>query len=317
MKDKKIPIKVIYYNDKNPLTTTGGVQTFAKGLRSIFDSVEYMTPKNLDLQYILREKIPVICTNEMVSDIPDYIPVIGFQHGVGAIKYSATKSSGHKRLKKSQMEASKRPNTIWIACADWIASKFKELYGNQTKHVIYHQIDTETFDGKLENDNSRLILHDARTKHKGSTLLPIIEEAFPDWNFESLNCQPENVPERMRKAKAFIHLSRYEGNSIVCNEAMAMNLPCMFTNVGLMQDKNRPREIYLLETEKVYKSYFGITIVNKTELINQTGLFINSLDNKDYNPRKWILENAVASVSNKKWEQTMIDFQQLSGWSLF
>ena len=37
-----------------------------------------MTPKNLDLEYILRERIPVICTNEMVSDIPENIPVIGF-----------------------------------------------------------------------------------------------------------------------------------------------------------------------------------------------------------------------------------------------
>ncbi|MAL65488.1 MAG: hypothetical protein CMF94_05240 [Candidatus Marinimicrobia bacterium] len=316
MKNKKIPIRIIYYNDKNPLTTTGGVQTFARGLKSIFDRVEYMTPKNLDLEYILRERIPVICTNEMVSDIPENIPVIGFQHGVGAIKYLATKSSGHRKLKKAQMKASKRENIIWIACADWIASTFKELYGNQTKHVIYHQIDTETFDGKLENDNSCLILHDARTRHKGSTLLPIIETAFPEWNFESLNCQPEDVPERMRKAKAFIHLSKYEGNSIVCNEAMAMNLPCMFTNVGLMKDENRPKEVYLLDLNKIYKSYFGIKIINKMELIHQTGLFIKSLNNNDYNPRKWVLENAVASISNKKWEKTILDFQELSGWSL-
>jgi len=42
MKNKKIPIRIIYYNDKNPLTTTGGVQTFARGLKSIFDRVEYM-----------------------------------------------------------------------------------------------------------------------------------------------------------------------------------------------------------------------------------------------------------------------------------
>ena len=314
---EKIPLSVIYYNDKDPLTTTGGVQTFAKGLRLIFHNVEYMIPKNLDLKYILRKQIPVICTNEMVSDIPDDIPVVGFQHGVGAIKYSVTRSSGHKKLKKSQEKSSKRPNTIWIACADWIASKFEELYGNQTKYVIYHHIDTDLFDGKLDNDNSRLILHDARTKHKGSNLIPIIEKAFPDWQFEPLNCRPDSVPDRMRKAKAFIHLSRYEGNSIVCNEAMAMNLPCMFTMVGLMQDENRPREIYLIENEKAYKTYFGITTVNRDELINQTGLFIESLSNKNYNPREWVLKNAVASISHKKWEQTMIDFQSLSGWNLF
>ena len=52
---EKIPLSVIYYNDKDPLTTTGGVQTFAKGLRLIFHNVEYMIPKNLDLKYILRK----------------------------------------------------------------------------------------------------------------------------------------------------------------------------------------------------------------------------------------------------------------------
>ena len=129
MIDRKIPLNIVYYNDKDTILTTGGEQTFAKGLRLIFHNVEYMTPKNLDLEYILTKQIPVICTNEMVSDIPEDIPVIGFQHGVGAIKHSVTRSSGHKRLKKSQEKSSKRRNTIWIACADWIASKFEELYG--------------------------------------------------------------------------------------------------------------------------------------------------------------------------------------------
>ena len=76
-------------------------------------------------------------------------------------------------------------------------------------------------------------------------------------------------------------------------------------------------KIYLIETEKAYNTYFGITKVNKDELINQTRLFIESLSNNNYNPRQWVLKNAVASISHKKWEQAMIDFQHLSGWSLF
>jgi len=306
---EKIPLKVIHYNDEDPLTTTGGVQSFAKGLRLIFHSVEFMTPKNLDFSFISNRQIPVICDNQRVSDIPNDIPVIGFQHGVGAVKHGVTRSSGHRRLKKAQKIASKRPNTIWIACADWIASKFEKLYGNQTSYVIYHHIDTDLFDGRLENNDSRLILHDARTEHKGSRLFRVVEEAFPGWQFEPLNCRPEDVPNRMRKARAFIHLSRYEGNSIVCNEAMAMNLPCMFTTVGLMQDRNRPRDIYLIDTDKAYK--------NRDQLIEETGLFLDSLDKRNYNPREWVINNAIASISHKKWQKTMIEFQKLSGWSLF
>jgi glycosyltransferase involved in cell wall biosynthesis len=314
---KKIPINVIYYNDKDPLKTTGGVQTFAKSLRQTFLKVQYMTPKNLDLDYILDKQVPVICTNEMVSDIPDQIPVIGFQHGVGAVKYSVTRTSGHNRLRHAQKKASKRPNVIWIACAEWIASKFEEIYGNQTKYVIYHHIDTELFDGKSRGNNSKLILHDARTDHKGLKLFPLLEKAFPNWKFEPLDCRPEDVPDRMRDARAFVHLSRYEGNSIVCNEAMAMNLPCMFTNVGLMQDKNRPKDVFLIRTHEAYSTYFRITRPNKHELIKNTKLFLESLDNREYNPREWVLKNAVASTSLKKWEKVMIEYEKLSGWKIF
>ena len=304
----KIPVSIIHYNKEDPLATTGGVQSFAKGLTQIFKSVKYMTPNNLDVKYILNNQVPVICDNQMVSDIPNDIPVIGFQHGVGAVKYEVTRSSGHRILKRAQEKASKRPNTIWVACADWIASKFENIYGNKTNYVIYHHINTDVFDGNLENENSRLILHDARTVHKGSNLLPVIEKAFPDWEFQSLNCKPEDVPNRMRSARAFIHLSHYEGNSIVCNEAMAMDLPCMFTRVGLMQDANRPRDIYLIDTDKAYKDRDG--------LIKETGIFLETLHNKNYNPRSWVLNNAIPLISHKKWKQTMIDFQKLSGWEL-
>ena len=87
-----------------------------------------------------------------------------------------------------------------------------------------------------------------------------------------------------------------------------MNLPCMFTSVGLMQDENRPKDIFLIDTDKAYK--------DRDKLIKETGLFLESLSNKNYNPRGWVLKNAIATMSHKKWEQTMIEFQKLSGWSL-
>ena len=59
-----------------------------------------------------------------------------------------------------------------------------------------------------------------------------LARAFPAWRFEPLACAPSEVADRMRKAAAFLHLSRYEGNSMVCAEAMAMNLPCLFTAWG-------------------------------------------------------------------------------------
>ena len=305
---KRIPLNIIHYNKEDPNTTTGGVQSFAKGLRLIFNNVEFMTPKNRDMKYIWNNQIPVICDNQLVADFPKKFPVIGFQHGVGAVKYGVTHSSGHRRLKHAQKKASKRYNTLWIACADWIATTFEKLYGNHTEYIIYHQIDINLFDGELDNTNSRTILHDARTEHKGNALIKEIKAAFPEWEFESLNCKPEQVPDRMRKARAFIHLSRYEGNSIVCNEAMAMNLPCMFTTVGLMQDSNRPTDVYLVDTNKIY--------CEGNYLIDEVGLFLKSIEYQNYNPRIWVLNNATAPISQKKWNQAMIHFQKMSGWEL-
>ena len=304
----KIPLTVIHYSDEDPRTTKGGVQSFAKSLKLVFNEVEFMTPEDRDFDYLIRHKIPVICDNQRVVDLPRNFPVIGFQHGVGAVKFSVTHSRGHRRLARAQKRAAKRDNTLWVACAEWIATTFGRLYGNYAKYIIYHPIDVDLFDGRLENEGSRLILHDARTKHKGRDLLRKVEAAFPEWQFEPLDCKPDQVPDRMRKARAFIHLSRYEGNSIVCNEAMAMNLPCLFTKVGLMRDRNRPSDIYLVDPDKIYN--------NREYLLEQVHLFLTSVDSRPYHPRAWVLENATASISQTKWMRVMVHFQQMSGWNL-
>ena len=300
----KIPLTVIHYSGHDPQTTIGGVQTFARNLRSIFDDVQFMTPTNRDLQYALKQRIPVICDNQRVLDWPKRIPVIGFQHGVGAVKFDVTRSQRHRQLARAQKRAAKRQNTLWVACAEWIGTTFGQLYGNRAEHVVYHTVDVSRFDGKLENTGSRLILHDARTSHKGAALLKEVKMAFPEWRIEPLDCAPDQVPERMRRARAFIHLSLYEGNSIVCNEAMAMNLPCMFTTVGLMRDSNRPSEVYLVDPDEIY----GI----RKYLIEQVGAFLESLESKTYNPRAWILENAIPEVSLAKWIRVMTQFEQIS-----
>ena len=63
-----------------------------------------------------------------------------------------------------------------------------------------------------------------------------------------------------------------------------------------------------IDTDKAYKDRDG--------LIKETGIFLETLHNKNYNPRSWVLNNAIPLISHKKWKQTMIDFQKLSGWEL-
>lgn len=299
----KIQRTVVHYGDNDPFAVTGGVETFARNLRAVFEEVVYMTPRTRNLERVRAGGLPVICDNQRTLDWPGDIPVIGFQHGVAAEKAKATRSIGRYFLSRRQRRTASRPNTLWVACAEWISERFGELYGNRADYVIYHPIDVERFDGVRTGESSNLILHDARLKHKGSRLMPVIVSAFPDWRFEALNCSPDQTNERMRGARAFTHLSRYEGNSLVCNEAMAMNLPCLFTRVGLMKDPNAPADVFVIDAESAF---------NDTDyLVRSVGAFLDTLGSRTYRPRQWVLENATIEKAVAKWSEVMKDFDSM------
>ncbi|HEV8149994.1 MAG TPA: glycosyltransferase [Gemmatimonadales bacterium] len=303
-----LPLAVVHYSADDPRSSVGGVQRFARNLERIFAEVRFLTPRSRDRALLLQHRIPVICDNQLVRDWPVDYPLIGFQHGVAAVKFAATRSFGHWRLARAQRRAAARPNTLWVACAEWVGTTFAQLYGNGAAHVVYYPVDTERFDGQLANTGSRLILHDARTRHKGKHWMPRLQRAFPPWRFEPLDCPPELVPERMRQARAFVHLSSYEGNSLVCGEAMAMNLPCLLTRVGLLRDADGPREVWALDPRLLR----GTPVA----LFGEVERFLASLPTRSYQPREWILAHATLAHAEARWRQVLLDFQALSGWEL-
>ncbi len=304
----KIPITVVHHSRFDPRTHTGGVETFGRSLGMVFDEVRFTTPGGPEIPEIVKSKVPVICDNQNVMDWPEGFPVIGFMHGFAEEKARLTGGRIGKALAKGQAAAAKRPDTLWVACANWISAAFEKRHGNRAGHVVYHPVDLERFDGQLDNQGSRLILHDARGEHKGEKLFKRIAKTFKDWTFEPLSCAPNEVPDRMRKAAAFIHLSRYEGNSIVCNEAMAMNLPCLFTRVGLMRDGADQFDVQVIESEHAFN--------NRDALLSGVGDFLESLSTRTYNPRRWSMEHASPSANVEAWRSVMKDFAGLSGFEV-
>ena len=302
----KIPLTVVHYARFDPLRRPGGVSAFARNLRLIFEEVVFMHRKTLDAAYVEKNRLPVICDFHTVQDWPERIPLIAFLHGLASVKWQVTHSLTDFRLARAQSRAVRRNDVVWAACAKWISRQAKTLYGLDVRHVIYHPVDMDQFDGRLTGENPRLILHDARTNHKGRRLVKHLASNFSDWTFEPLRCRPEHVPERLASARAFIHLSRYEGNSLVANEAMAMNLPCLFTDVGLFRDEDGPTEVYRVETEKVFR--------DRTVLEREFAAFAASLDVRIYNPRIWMLRQATPEKSREGWRKVMAEFQRLSGW---
>ena len=302
-----LPLAVIHYSGNDPRTTVGGVQRFGRNLEAIFAEVRHLTPRSRQLGEARRAGLPIICDNQYVLDWPAGAPVIGFQHGVAAVKFQATRSLSHWRLARAQRRAAARPNTLWVACAEWVGRAFGRLYGNAARRVIRYPVDTERFDGRRDLAGARLLLHDARTRHKGKQLIPRLQRAFPAWRFEALDCPPERVPERMRGAAAFLHLSRYEGNSLVCGEAMSMDLPCLFTRVGLLLDSDAPTEVRVIAPE---------LLDAEPELHREVAAFLDTLGSRHYHPREWVLEHATLALAEAGWRRVMLDFQGASGWDL-
>jgi hypothetical protein len=302
----RIARTVVHFAAHDPNEHVGGVSAFAKNLRLVFENVVMMTPERHDFGKVAEERWPVICDNHWVLSVPLPIPVIGFQHGVAAVKWRATHSLSDFGLSRRQKRAARRPNTLWVACAAWISDTFAQRHGNRATCVIYHQVDLNRFDGTLDNAGSRLILHDARTRSKGARQITWLQAAFPHFDFEPLACAPEQVPDRMRRAASFVHLSRYEGNSIVCNEALAQNLPCLLTRVGLMLDSERPTDVFLIDAERAF--------ADRTYLLDRAGEFLNTLGTRHYNPRFWIERHASLGVATRAWRQVLAEFDALP-WS--
>jgi len=299
----RIPRSVIHYSSLDPETTAGGVESFARNLRLCFEHVEFMTPSTLDAERVRRERLPVICDNHMVLDWPADIPLIGFRHGVAWRKVRVTRSLHDLGLAVRQLRAARRTNVVWASCARWIDLAFTRVAGGPSAAVIYHPVDLSRFDGQLDNSGSRLVLHDARSEHKGRALLEQLASALPRYRFEPLACSSAEVPDRMRKASAFLHLSRYEGNSIVCNEAMAMNLPCLFSKVGLMLDEDQTFDVQSISPAQA----FG----DSAALLSTTRNFLASIEQRSYRPRDWVTQHASLETTQAAWTRCLSAFDAL------
>jgi hypothetical protein len=299
----RIPVTIVHYGRFDPRRKTGGVETFARNLQSVFAHVEFLTTESTDAERrsVMERNLPVVCDNQLVLDWPDTYPVIGFQHGVALRKVMLTHTWTDARLAWRQMRASRRSNTTWVACAHWISREFGRLFGNAAQHVVYHQVDVERFDGDRSLAEPRLILHDGRSPHKGKHLFERLVTQFPDWRFESLSCPPDQVPQRMKQGTAFMHLSRYEGNSIVCNEAMAMNLPCLFTDVGLMRD-GQPLDVKIIPAADAFR--------HPDRLQAHVAAFLASLEQRVWEPRKWTMEHATPAAHRRAWSEVMRDMKR-------
>jgi hypothetical protein len=304
----RIPLRVVHHGRHDPCDRHGGVEAFARRLTDVFEHVEFTWSGERGLRALARDRPLVICDNDTVLDWPRDLPLMAFQHGVAWQKVRVTRTLTDAAMALRQWFAAGRSRTVWIACAHWIADAFAAARRDAPQHVVYHHVDTERFDGRLNNAGSRLVLHDARSPHKGAALIPFLATVLPQWRFEALACRPEEVAARLRKAAAFVHLSRYEGNSIVCLEAMAMNLPCIFTDVGLARDVAPGHvrlDVGLVDAKRAFRDpeYAALEV----------GRLLAAMRMHPPAPREFVRTNATPENARAGWRRVLADFAARTG----
>jgi glycosyltransferase involved in cell wall biosynthesis len=305
---ERIPVRVVHHGRRRPDDRPGGVEAFARALRLVFEDVVFTWSGSPDLPALARDRAIVICDNDTVLDWPQSLPLVGFQHGVAAEKARITRTWTDTRLALRQSRAARRARTVWVACARWIADAFRPLHPTAPQHVVRHFVDPVQFDGVRTAVGSRLVLHDARTRHKGAERIAELAVALPQWRFEPLACAHERVADRMREAAAFVHLSRYEGNSIVCNEAMAMDLPCLFTNVGLLRDRDLELDVHRVGERAIVR--------DASLLVVEAASFFASLGTRRFTPRAYVLAHATPAHARRSWMAVIADLARRCGQDL-
>ncbi len=303
MNHGRIPMRVVHHSRHDPRDRAGGVEAFARRLGAVFEDVEFTWSGHPGIAALARDRAIVICDNDTALDWPSRLPLIAFQHGVAWQKLWVTRTLTDARLALRQWHAARRARTVWVACARWIADAFGTQHAGAPQHVIYHHVDPHEFDGRLDNTGSRLVLHDARTRHKGAQLVELLAAALPSWQFAQLACAPGQVADRLRTAAAFVHLSRYEGNSIVCTEAMAMNLPCVFANVGLVRDVAAGHvqlDVGLVDARRVHAS--------PQHAIAEVGRLLDIMHVHPPSPRRFVEAYATVAIARSRWRRVLADY---------
>ena len=87
-----------------------------------------------------------------------------------------------------------------------------------------------------------------------------------------------------------------------------MNLPCLFTRVGLMNDPDGPTVVVLMDVDTAYG--------RREQLVERMATFLASLDERDWSPRDWVIAHASPERSVEGWRRVMADFEEMSGWRL-
>jgi len=284
----------------------GGVENFGLNLKNIFKKVHFTLPGDItpDLVRLVQAKnIPIICDYHSVLDWPEEVKTIGFQHGCAQLRGEITGETMLKEIGREQVVASKRRNAVWVADSQWVSDMCEKYYGRSAEYIIYHAVSDDFFRNSRTHQRVPVtkVFHDARLAHKGRDIIPVLQEAFPKISFIQLQCKHSKIIDVLKDCDVFMHLSKYEGNSIMCNEVMALNIPLVTTDVGLFHEDLGVEEIRIVPVGGCFGE-------NKDRLIEIFGQYVSALNNRKIGVEKinqWHQSHATNAHNEILWRQVV------------
>ena len=141
-----------------------------------------------------------------------------------------------------QRQAAQRKDVYLVAASNSVASQLECWYqvSKNKIRVISHGIPLDVWRPALSNPKSirPRILHVATDIVKAREIIPVLQRILPDFDFVLVyrRIGLPATPELYQRGDIFLHLSRYEGNSYACMEALACGLPSVLTDVGFFAE---------------------------------------------------------------------------------
>jgi len=220
---------------------TGVAQYWARMLKGL--AARGISVKSVPLGEIGRHATSqdiVIVDNHDCRAVPADIACISVQHGCAGEHFARCPDwSGGADMAAAQREAAKRPRTLFVGCSEWAAHYGMKHAGAVAGRIIYGAVDTHTFHPS-ERQRKRdaavpIVMHHCADANKGSGIVDKVAAALKDeFAVRRLNAPPASVPAAMQGADIWLCLSASEGLPTVVQEAMAVDLVVVSTNVGVL-----------------------------------------------------------------------------------
>ena len=234
--------KIIHISSSIVPENLGGVPRFANLLKR---AIGCEVIKTSWVQYYITKKIInddtllIIDGAEASNIISKKNIVISCNHGCWA-EFSK-RNDTHRfdnEIRKQQEMWQKRANYI-VSMSNTSAHYLQLHHGVKANKIILNGIDLNEFISK-EIDITKqkpIVIHAAADKvNKGGDFIKELQSKCTDFDFQYLDAKNlKETSEKYRRGDLFLHLSKYEGDSIAIKEAASSGLPMLVTDVGIFE----------------------------------------------------------------------------------